>query len=218
MRVIELEVADISDLIRLHANLKQDKYGLIYFEDERNRKILGFYYSSFIKNIDAVFIYHSTNTKPPRVISYAPFFNGREVIEKGPIDSTSFINIPIAYIEDTPHEVVDPAKIKMRWRIVKVTDILSLVVLACMSYYNNVVMPYIWYDEMRKVYVLVIHSSNDEVSAVYFTLNDRYKSPYISLDIKRLDIQFSESVSDVSRSYVLVVKAKSLPYFDISKK
>ena len=212
MKVLGIELENIVELIRFNINVKQEKVGLLAYR-ENNVFHVGFYYPSFLKKFFISFLYVSLESPPHEVYSYNPEPVNGSYLSEGSTSSHMIINVPVAFIETSPHTFADPEKIKDNRRRIKVRDLKSLLYIAGSTYFESSDFPYIWYDISKNVYVLGVHSSGDSESLnLYFYLDGEYIGPYISVSNDFKELNAVESIKDISKSYFLVVRAKELPY------
>lgn len=217
MKVLGIEFENIVELIRFNINVKQEKVGLFAYK-ENNVFYVGFYYPSFLKDFFISFLYVSLDSSPPEVYSYNPEpVNGNYLLDDSSF-SHMIINVPVAFIQGSPHTFVDPKKIKDNWEYIKVRDLKSLLYIARSAYFESSDSPYIWYDITKKVYVLGVHSSGDSESLnLYFYLDGEYTGPYISISNDFKELNGVEFIKDISKSYFLVARVKELPYLSSFK-
>ena len=211
-KVLGIELTDLYELIRFNLNVKQEKAGLISYKFNDGFH-LGFYYPSFLKKTFLSFIYISIPNLPEKVYSYSNDSDGKEVIFPYPAESPAFINIPVAFLNESPHEFIALEDLEDSWEFIEVEDLRSLIILGATAYFETADIPYIWYDVEEKTYLLNIYSSGDGVDTnLYFYWKGNYKGPYIYISRDFREMGYSRNIRDVSRNYFLVIKARNLPY------
>jgi len=211
-KILGIKLVDFRDLIRLHVNLKRERLGLISYKSGDQYHV-GFYFSPVLKEVSAVFTYYSHHNKPSRIVAYS--ISEEDVITDQYMDSTRYVNIPIAYVEKAPHRFIDPNKVEISYDIVPVEDFRSLITIALSTHIERAIIPFIWYDERRKLYALNVEaSSDDEEAIVIFTYSDEgYLGKYIEVDFKNDKFEFTNKVKDISLKYVLIIRVEELPFF-----
>ncbi len=211
-KVLGIELTDVYELIRFNLNTKQERAGLMTYKTGDVYHI-GFYYPSFLKKIVLAFIYIVSPSLPPPIYSYSNDYNGKEIVFPHPTESPSFINIPVAKLNDIPHDFASLEELEDNWRFIEVDGVESLIKLGSTAYFETSDIPYIWYDVDRRTYLLNIYSSGDGIDAnLYFYWVGEYIGPYIYVSRDYREVGASNNIRDVSKNYFLVVKSRDLPY------
>jgi hypothetical protein len=216
-KTLGIKLVDFKDLIRLHVNLKRERTGLLSYRSD-DKYHVGFYFSPVIKEVSAVFTYFSYDDKPPDIVAYS--VSEEDIIMGQYMDSTRYVNIPVAHVDKIPHKFIDPNKVEISYDIVPVKDIRSLITIALSTHIESAIIPFIWYDEKRHMYALNVEASSDnEEAMVIFTYgNQDYLGKYVEVDYKNNKFEFVSRVRDISLKYVLVVRAEELPFFMFKNK
>ena len=211
-KILGIKLADFKDLIRLHVNLKRERLGLISYRSGDQYHI-GFYFSPVLKEVSAVFTYFGYKDKPPDIVAYS--ISEEDVVRDQYMDSTRYVNIPIAHVGKIPHKFIDPNKVEISYDVVPVKDIRSLITIALSTHIESAIIPFIWYDEKRRMYALNVEaSSDDEEAIVIFTYGKQdYLGKYVEVDYRNDKFEFVSKVRDISLKYVLVVRTEELPFF-----
>ena len=219
-KVLGIEVFSVNDLLRLHVNLKKDRLGLFSYRFGSAPDVyhIGFYFPPLVKAITAVYVYAALEHKPSNMYSIG--IGDEEEVKEEYVDSSTYANIPVAFISDPPHQFIKPSEIEVSYDVTKVDDLISFATIAYSTYLESAIIPFIWYDVVRGEYVLNVEASSDDEEAIaIFTLkSSQPKSGYLEVDYKNNAITWVDKPKDVSKKYVLVIKARQLPFFSFRKK
>jgi len=219
-KVLGIEAFSINDLLRLHVNLKKNRLGLFSyrFGSEPDVFHIGFYFPPLVKAITAVYVYATLKCKPSSIYSIG--IGDKEDVREEYVESSTYANIPVASISGPPHQFIKPSEIEVSYDVTEVDDLISFATIAYSTYLESAIIPFIWYDESRGEYVLNVEASSDNEEAIaIFTLKySEPKSGYLEVDYKSNDVKWVKKPKDVSKKYILVIKARQLPFFSFKKK
>jgi len=217
-KVLGIKLRDVKDLIRLHVNLKRERLGLLSYRVNSAYHI-GFYFSPVIKEISAVFTYVEKEEKPSQILAYSISGENDDVIN-GYVDSPQYANIPVAFLNKSPHIFIDPDDVELSYDVVPVEDIMSLVSIALSTHIESAMIPFIWYDEKHESYVLNVEaSSDDEEAMVIFTYGkEKYLGRYVEVNYKEYNVEFVSRIRDISKRYIIVIRVEELPFFKFKVK
>jgi len=219
LKVLGMELASIYDVIRLLVNLKKEKSGLIAYKynDEYH---IGFYFPPLVKKVNAVYAYTRLKEPPEKIYSYSPNDAGSEKLVYEYVESPNYINIVVGLLKRIPHIFINPIELEVDYDYVETMDLLSLISIAYTTHLENILIPFLWYDISSKEYILNVEaSSNDERSIILFTYKgESNANKYIEIDYKNMKYSFVSVPADVSKRYILVIDALSLPFRYFKKK
>jgi len=210
IKVLSIRLSTFMDLVRLIADIRKDRSVFISYKDF-DGYIVGFYLPPQVKNTHGIFVYAVVD-KQPNIIAYSPNDGGVEVFKEEYVESPLYVNIFTSRLEKPPHETVELEDVN----IVKVdiSDIKSLVHIAYSTSFEHLVIPFAWYLEDEKVFLINVEvpsSGDDDDTLLIF----RYRctdidvdKPYMAYNPKDDKVGFYDAPKDISKKYILIVKVR----------
>ncbi|MFQ5711355.1 MAG: hypothetical protein ACE5GD_06205 [Candidatus Geothermarchaeales archaeon] len=225
INVLGIPLFTLEDLVRLVVMIRRENSFLLCYPTEGGRFVVGSYLTSVGKNVVATFPHITTEEKPPSIVSFTSDLNGREKILMEHVSSAQFFTVSVSYLLSSPHREIEPKEVECAFSRAPVDSLLSLVKLG-VSTSTEDFMPFVWYDQSRRKFVLSVKTKGSEETDDGVMLFD-YASEgpdktqkYIRYRAKNghEELEFTTGIADYSSKYVAIINVMELPYYHFERK